>query len=408
VRHIEASASTATACRRDDRITEAALKTDIVVHRDFTLAPVDPCLFGVHLGPAGGPDERALLDPAHPAADETGIRTDVLDLARAYRLPCAIAGPDDAGGDGARVDAMLDWCRRGGMEPMLDIVHPGAHPFLTGGCADVRMWHLGRRGPSEAGDRFDEIVDRLRDADPASRIALSAPASGSLADLGALASRATLVDLVALAGRTGGLRALGADIDRLVARLDAARILGRDRRPIGIQVDQWTHGADARPATAGLDRAMAVNALLRRADRVRVAFAGGVVAGIARLMSERFGMGHRPTLYDPVLAGSIYGRGIALMPATRDRADGADVAAVHDPETEAVTIFLANPAEDEARVAVELVGYAAHVVAEHRLAAPEPRLPGPPPAGPAYDGRRLSVVIPAGGYGLVRLAPRRS
>jgi hypothetical protein len=385
--------------RRSGPIAEAAMKADIVVHRDFTLAPVDPCLFGVHLGPEGGDDDRALSDPAHPAADETGVRTDVIDLARAYRLPCASAA---RGGGGPRwVDTVLDLCRRSGMEPMLDLDTAEAR-------ADVRMWHLGRAAPDDSRIPFHEMVARLRDADPSTRIALAAPADGADGDYAGLAARAAHVDLLALPARTGRLADLAHDIDALVRTIDRAGVIDRAGRPIGIQVDGWWNDRSDGPGRAGLDRALVVNAMLRRADRVRVAFAGGVVAGIAGMLSHRVGMGHRPSLYDPVLAGSIYGRGVSLMPAYRGFGSAPDLAAVHDEATNAVTLFLANPDDVEAAAIVEMVGYATHVVAEHRLASPARRMPGPPPAGPQFDGRRLSVRIGPGGYGLVRLAPRRS
>lgn len=49
---------------------------------DFTVAPVDPRLFGSFVEHLGRCVYTGIHEPGHPAADEDGLRTDVLELVR--------------------------------------------------------------------------------------------------------------------------------------------------------------------------------------------------------------------------------------------------------------------------------------------------------------------------------------
>jgi hypothetical protein len=395
------------------------VKADVVIHRDFSIASVDPRIFGVHLGTAGGPDHRALVDRRHPAADETGVRTDILDLVRAYRLPCAIVGDGPSGepssGTPILVDTVLDWCRRSGAEPMVSLAAASAatrSPLdRIDSLPDVRMWRLDPFDGDADDASLMAVAERLRASDTAATVTLAARDLTGAPTLDRLLRLGPAIDLISVPRSSPSALTIGEDIDSALSLLDRGRITDRHRRSIGLQIDAWDCAPGQAPARTALDRAITVNALLRRADRVKVAFAGGVVAGIARQFDDRIGMGPRPGLYDAVLAGSIYGRGIALMPASRRRDDDGlpslDVAAVLDPETASVTLFLANPGDDTVASA-ELHGFSSHVVAELRLASPRPPMPGIRPPAPVFDGQRLDWRIPAGGYGLVKLSPRPS
>jgi alpha-N-arabinofuranosidase len=65
--------TTSDAAPRDARLT---------LHPDFAVAPVDPRLFGSFVEHLGRCVYTGVFEPGHPAADEDGLRTDVLALIR--------------------------------------------------------------------------------------------------------------------------------------------------------------------------------------------------------------------------------------------------------------------------------------------------------------------------------------
>ncbi len=396
----------------------------IILHRDFTVAPVDPRIFGIHFTAA---DRAAIADPDHPASED-GVRADLIDMIRAWRLPCAIgsAAPVPADGAGDRailVDGLVDWCRRAEAEPMLSLDPDEARGVSVGERHGVTMWHVGIGGTEN--DAADRLLTRLRSARPSSTIVLGAARAGLDPDhtVDLFQRHRRSLDLVSLPAPGCGVDPrlpsslrIARALDETVRRLDRAATLDRSGCPVGLQIDLWGAPADDNdPAAAAIDRALVMNLLMRRADRVRTAFAGGVVAGLADMMSPALGMGHRPILFDPVLAGSVHGRGTALMPVYRgpdveladgDAAPAVDAAAIDGEDGRSLTLFLVNRSDEARPTAVQLHGYAGFGLSEFRLATTGPRLPGTPMPAPVLDGLELRWSLPALSYGLVRLTVR--
>lgn len=390
----------------------------VVIHRDFTVASVDPRIYGVHLGSPGGADFSVLADEKHPAA-EGGIRSDILDLARAFRLPCMLGSPRagrsvDRNAGEIRLSALIDLCRRADAEPMMSLpLRAAASNINRVPERGVRMWRLGVAG--EAVETVADAAIRLSAADPSATLVLGADgedaADGSVLPWDRHCRSVDLVSLMpsADAPTRGGSTALATAIEEMSRRIDRERLIGRCGRPVGLQVDFWGQPAPGQTdARAALDRALGMNLLIRSADRVRTAFAGNVLVGLAGMLEGSIGMGHRTDGFDPVLAGSVYGRGVSLMPAVRsvESDDGpmTDVAAVRGEDGRTLTLFVANRREGETSLVVDMHGFAGYAVRETRLADPAPRLPGQRRPGPAVDGNRLCWALPPLSYGLVRLA----
>ena len=128
----------------------------------FTVARVDPRLFGSFVEHLGRCVYTGIFEPDHPTADDTGLRQDVLELVRelgvtAIRYPGGnfVSGYRWEDGVGPResrprrldlawhstetnevgVDEFAAWCRKAGVEPMMAV-------------------NLGTRGIAEALDRY--------------------------------------------------------------------------------------------------------------------------------------------------------------------------------------------------------------------------------------------------------------
>ncbi len=134
------------------------LEARIVVDPDFTVATVDPRLFGGFAEHMGRCVYGGIYDPQHPLADEHGFRRDVLELVRELDMPVMrypggnfVSGyrwEDGIGPPEQRprrldlawksletnqfgVNEFVTWCRKAGAEPMLTV-------------------NLGTRGPEAA------------------------------------------------------------------------------------------------------------------------------------------------------------------------------------------------------------------------------------------------------------------
>ncbi len=59
----------------------------VTIHHDFKLARVDERLYSGFLEHLGRAIYSGIYEPGHPKADEQGFRTDVLELARALKMP---------------------------------------------------------------------------------------------------------------------------------------------------------------------------------------------------------------------------------------------------------------------------------------------------------------------------------
>src|SRR5947208_13415921 len=134
------------------------LTSNIVVDRDFAIAPLDRHVFGTFVEQHGRCVYGGIYEPGHPTADAHGFRQDVLALTK--ELGCTIirypggnfvSGYDWEDGVGPKdqrprrldhawfstetnefgTDEFVDWCRAANVEPMLAV-------------------NLGTRGPDEA------------------------------------------------------------------------------------------------------------------------------------------------------------------------------------------------------------------------------------------------------------------
>ncbi|MER7520344.1 alpha-N-arabinofuranosidase [Streptomyces sp. NPDC126499] len=68
--------------RRPAHLEHATRTARFTLDADFTVGPVDPRLFGSFVEHLGRCVHTGLHEPGHPAADEDGLRTDVLELVR--------------------------------------------------------------------------------------------------------------------------------------------------------------------------------------------------------------------------------------------------------------------------------------------------------------------------------------
>lgn len=190
--------------------TEATL----VVDSRFTIAPLDPRLFGSFVEHMGRAVYTGLFEPDHPDADDNGFRTDVLALTRelgvtvlrypggnfvsGYRWEDGV-GP--VGGRPARLDLawrqiesnrfgldeFVRWARLAGVEPMMavnlgtrgvqeacDLLEYANHPGgtrlsdqrIANGAADphgIRLWCLGNEvdGDWQVGQKTAHEYGRL-------------------------------------------------------------------------------------------------------------------------------------------------------------------------------------------------------------------------------------------------------
>jgi len=134
------------------------LKANVVVDRDFVLAPLDRRIFGTFVEHMGRCVYGGIFEPGHPTADANGFRQDVLALTRELgativRYPGGnfLSGYNWEDGVGPReqrprrldlawgstetnqfgTNEFMTWCKAVGVEPMLAV-------------------NLGTRGPDEA------------------------------------------------------------------------------------------------------------------------------------------------------------------------------------------------------------------------------------------------------------------
>jgi len=134
------------------------LQARMILDRDYELSAVDPRLFGGFAEHLGRCVYEGMYEPEHPAADEYGFRTDVLELLRRLDMPVMrypggnfVSGYNWEDGVGPRehrpkrldpawrstepnhfgTNEFVHWCHKLGTEPMLAV-------------------NLGTRGPEEA------------------------------------------------------------------------------------------------------------------------------------------------------------------------------------------------------------------------------------------------------------------
>ncbi|GGE11937.1 alpha-N-arabinofuranosidase [Aureimonas endophytica] len=63
------------------------MRASVVLHRQSTIARIDPRLYGSFLEHLGRAIYTGIYEPAHPSADADGMRRDVIELVRELRVP---------------------------------------------------------------------------------------------------------------------------------------------------------------------------------------------------------------------------------------------------------------------------------------------------------------------------------
>ncbi len=192
------------------------MKANVVVHRDFRVASIDPRLYSSFLEHLGRAVYGGIYEPGHPTADADGFRQDVIDLVQQLDTPyCRYPGGnfvsayDWQDGVGPRserpvrldlawrtresnqigVNEFVDWCKKAKTEPMLAVNlgsrgldsarnfleycnHPGGTYWSDlrrkhGWEAphNVKLWCLGNEmdGPWQVGHKSAHEYGRLAD-----------------------------------------------------------------------------------------------------------------------------------------------------------------------------------------------------------------------------------------------------
>ncbi|QDY70889.1 alpha-N-arabinofuranosidase [Qingshengfaniella alkalisoli] len=122
-----------------------------------------------------------------------------------------------------------------------------------------------------------------------------------------------------------------------------------------------------------------LNEFIRRSDRVKIACIAQLVNVIAPIRAEKGGPAWRQTIYYPYQFASLYGRGDALNVSVNgptydcsvaDDVQYLDVAAVHNTDEQAVTLFILNRhLTDTVDLDMDLAGFVNAKVAMHKVMA---------------------------------------
>ncbi|MFK4100692.1 alpha-N-arabinofuranosidase [Streptomyces sp. NPDC019531] len=234
-------------------------------------------------------------------------------------------------------------------------------------------------------------------------------------------------------------------IENVVATCDHVGARLKSKKRIGISFDEWNVWYSSRPETERrnwqeaprlLEDVYSVTdavvfgslliALLRHADRVKVACLAQLVNVIAPIMTEPGGPAWRQTTFFPFAQASRYGRGRVLQvhvdSPTHETAKFGEVpllqaTAVVDEETGAVTVFAVNRSQTDAlplevslrglegltRVAEHSVLTDADPDARNTLAEPE-RVAPTAVEGTSLDGGVLRATLPALSWNMIRLS----
>ncbi len=98
-----------------------ARQAKIVLDRDFSIAAIDPRIYGSFIEHLGRAVYGGIYEPGHPTAGERGFRRDVLDLVRGLRVPIMrypggnfVSGYDWQDGVGPAAERPAGWNWPGG------------------------------------------------------------------------------------------------------------------------------------------------------------------------------------------------------------------------------------------------------------------------------------------------------
>lgn len=397
------------------------LNARMILHSDFAIGRVDERIFGSALNSAS-PRTAELFDPCHPLSDETGFRTDVIDMVRALNLPWVRSPARTAPcgfrerlmEDVADLDGLTVWCRRGGAEPIRSIPLSDGCTELgaalvdyCNGSGDGEYARLRRRRgqdlplglhtwcldglPGEPVVRTLQkarvAADAMRARDPRLTLLLSLPAGGIMSpevsdDLQRCIGEVDLVTLPAEAPEATPeadilvSERLNRRIDETARVVDRARAATGSRRSVHLAVEGSRLSRDPE-VVGGLPRrpllrsGLAINTLLRRVDRVRFACASDLASVLRPMLS---GQEQRVGIGTPMLYASIYGRGMSLMPAvecpllsTREEGDipCLDVASVTSRGRSSLSLFVVNRHPNSScMVTLAMRGFGQMVVSE--------------------------------------------
>lgn len=233
-------------------------------------------------------------------------------------------------------------------------------------------------------------------------------------------------------------------IKEIAATCDFAQAKKRGKKRINLSFDEWNVWDFAQDGFApwtsapgileenytmrdALAAGMMLNALLRNADRVKIACLAQLVNVIAPIRTEPGGPAWRQTIFYPYLHGSIYGRGTALRlnvssPGYETKDQGhvpyLDAVAVLSDDERALTLFAVNRDTDEA-LPIEadaryFEGFAVreHVVLENADIMAANSAAGPDNVKPHSRGKAalkngvLAARLPKASWNVIRMEKR--
>ncbi len=312
-------------------------------------------------------------------------------------------GPDEARQE-------VEYCNHPGGTAWSDLRRANGHPDPHG----VKLWCLGNEmdGPWQIGHKTAEEYGRIacetaktmKWADPSIELVACGSSGRGMAtfpDWERIVLEHTYehVDYISLhtyygnpKGDVGAFLAESVGMERFIREVGAAcdfvKAKKRGTKDVKLSFDEWNvwfHSGeqdrklerwqeapplleDVYDMTDALVVGTMLNALLRNADRVKVACLAQLVNVIAPIMTRAGGPSWRQTTFWPFALASRYGRGtslgLALDGPTYDATNHADVpwldvSAVRDDATGAVSVFAVNRSLDEGiELALDLRGLA--------------------------------------------------
>lgn len=489
----------------------------------FSIAEVDPRLFGSFVEHLGRCVYTGIYEPGHASADEAGLRTDVLELVRelgvtALRYPGGnfVSGYQWEDSVGPKADRprrldlawkstetnqfglseFIDFVRKVSGEPMmalnlgtrgvaealelqeyanhpsgtqrsdLRVAHGDKDPYgITLWCLGNEMdgpWQTGHKTAEEYGRLAAETARAMRQLDSGVELVVCGSSGQAMETFASweatvLEHSYDLVDHISLHayyqehdGDRDSFLASAVDtesfIENVVATCDHVGARLKSSKRINLSFDEWNvwyqRGPGVAPSpdedwteaprllednytvTDAVVFGSVLIALLRHADRVKIACLAQLVNVIAPIMTEPGGPAWKQTTFFPFAQASTYGRGTVLdvrpdspkhHTEQYGEVDLLHATAVRDPESGEVAVFAVNRSQTQALpLEVALRGLDLSTVAEHSvlsdedpdarntLAEPE-RVTPHQGEGTAVDGDTLRATLAPMSWNLIRL-----